>query len=248
MKKTICFTLMFLAVCFSSSAFAKNFEILTGEWAPYVSKELKDGGPSAIIVSEAIKAAGHTATFKYVPWKRTEVMTQTGKAVATFPWSVNEDFKQTCFVSTPIASQKMVFFYMKDNLGDWDYTDLDQLKKIKVGGSEGYTYVEIFKNAGIKAEYAPDVENSLKKLVHGRLDIVPESQLVGWNTIKTKLPSYEGKIANSKKPLFVKPLHLMVSKKNADGQELIDAYEKGLEAIKANGLYQKILDEYGLSE
>lgn len=247
MKKTICFTLVLLAVSLSP-AFAKNFEILTGEWSPYVSKEMKDGGPSAIIVSEAIKAAGHTATFKYVPWKRTEVMTQSGKAVATFPWSVNDEFKKTCFVSTPVASQKMVFFYMKDNLGDWDYADLDQLKKIKVGGSEGYTYVEIFKNAGIKAEYAPDIENSLKKLVHGRLDVVPESQLVGWQTIKTKLPSYEEKIANSKTPLFVKPLHLMVSKQNADGQELIDAYEKGLEAIKASGLYQKILDEYGLSE
>lgn len=247
MKKIVCLILVFWMVSLSSAS-AKTFEILTGEWAPYVSEDMEDGGPTAIVVTEVLKAAGHKAVFKYVPWKRTEVLTQRGQAVAAFPWSVTDEFKATCFLSTPIASQKMVFFYIKDNLGDWDYTGLDQLKKMKVGGSPGYTYVDIFKNAGVKADYASTIENSFKKLVHGRLDVVPESLLVGWQTIKSKLASSTSKIAVSKTPLFVKPLYFMVSKKHPDGEELIDAYEKGFKIIKANGVYQKILDEYGLSE
>ncbi len=247
MKKTVCLSFALLMVTLSSAT-AKNFEILTGEWAPYVSKEMKDGGPTAIIVSEALKAAGHTANFKYVPWKRTEVMTQQGKAVATFPWTSTKDFEKTCFLSTPIASQSMVFFYMKDKLGEWDYTGLDQLKALKVGGSQGYSYVRIFKDAGIKANYAPNIESALKMLVHGRVDVVPESLLVGWQTVKTKLPSHESKIASSKTPLFKKPLHLMVSKAHPDGQVLIDAFEKGFKIIKSNGIYANLLKEYGLSE
>ncbi|NOX34252.1 MAG: amino acid ABC transporter substrate-binding protein [Deltaproteobacteria bacterium] len=247
MKKIVCLALMIFMVSLSS-AFAKNFEILTGEWAPYVSKSMKDGGPTAIIVSQVLKAVGHTASFKYVPWKRTEVLTQQGKAVATFPWSATDEFKKKCYLSTPIATQKMVFFYIKDKLGDWDYTGLDQLKKLKVGGSEGYSYVGIFKSGGVKAEYGPNTESSLKKLVHGRIDVVPESQLVGWQVIKSKLASSKSKFATSKTPLFTKALHLMVSKAHPDGKELIDAYEKGFKIIKANGIYKKILEEYGLSE
>ncbi|MCP4114332.1 MAG: amino acid ABC transporter substrate-binding protein [Desulfobacteraceae bacterium] len=247
MKRIICLTLTLLAVSLSPAA-AKNFELVTGEWAPYVSKEMQAGGPTAIIVSEVMKAAGHTVSFKYMPWKRTEVLTQKGKVVGTFPWTANEEFKKTCHLSTPIAHQKMVFFYMKDKLGDWDYTGYDALKKLKVGGSEGYTYVELFKNAGVKAEYAPNIVSSLKMLLHGRRDVVPESQLVGWQTIKTQLPASESKFASSQTPLFIKPLHLMVSKSHPDGQELIDAYEKGFKIIKENGVYAKILAEHGLSE
>ena len=247
MKKILCLTLL-LVIIPLSSAVAKNFTILTGEWAPYVSKEMKDGGPTAIIITQALKAAGHTVDFTYTTWKRTEILTQTGKSAATFPWTATDGFKKTCFLSTPIATQKMVFFYMKENLDQWDYIDYDQLKKFKIGGSEGYTYVEIFKKEGVTAEYAPAIENSIKKLIHGRVDLVPESQLVGWQVIKSQFASSASKIDSSKTPLFAKPLHLMVSKEHPDGKELIEEYEKGFKIIKANGTYKKILDEYGLSE
>lgn len=231
-----------------ATAMAKNFEILTGEWAPYVSESMEGGGPTALIVSEALKAAGHSATFKYVPWARTEALTQDGTAVGTFPWSNNEKFKKTCFQSTPLATQKMVFFYLKENLGDWDFTGLDQLKDMKVGGSRGYTYVEMFEEAGIKTDFAADVSKSLKKLIAGRLDVVPESKLVGWQTIKANYPGDESKVANAKTPLFVKKLYLQISRKHPDGQSLYDAFEKGFQTIKDNGTYQQILDKYGLSK
>lgn len=231
-----------------SVCMAKNFEILTGEWAPYVSETMDGGGPTAIIVMEAIKASGNSATFKYVPWARTEALTQSGQAVATFPWSPTDGFEATCWQSDTLASQKMVFFYMKSKLGDWDYKDLNQLKSMKVGGSRGYTYVDIFETAGIKPDYAADVTKSLKKLIAGRIDVVPESQLVGLDTIKKNFAGDMDKIGYSNTPLFVKPLYLQISKKHPDGQALKDAFAKGFEAIKANGTYKAILDKYGLSE
>ncbi len=241
--------LVFMVMLFLPSiTAAKNFEILTGEWAPYVSQKMKDGGPTAVIVNEAIKAAGHSVTFKYVPWKRTEVLTQSGKALATFPWTSTPGFEQTSFLAGPLASQRQVFFYLKSNLAGWDYTGLNDLKKLRVGGSPGYSYVDLFKDAGIEADYAADIEKSIAKLIHGRIDVVPESQLVGWQMIKDKYANDADKIASSKTPLFVKPLYLMVSKKHPDGNAFYDAFEKGFKIIKENGRYKQILDEYGLSE
>ena len=114
MKRICCLTVVLLMLSLSP-AVAKDFEIITGEWAPYVSKTMKDGGPTAIIVAKALEAVGHKAVFKFDTWKRTEILTQKGKAVATFPWTATDGFKQTCSLSTPIATQKMVFFYMKEN-------------------------------------------------------------------------------------------------------------------------------------
>ncbi len=239
--------LLFLAIA-SSPVHAKNFKILTGEWAPYVSETMEEGGPTAQIVSAALTAVGHTASFEYVPWKRTEAMTQKGKYVATFPWSATDDFKKTCFLSTPLAFQNMVFFYMKDKHSGWDYTDLEDLKQYKIGGSQGYSYVQIFEEAGIKASYAPTVENSFKKLIYGRIDFLPESQLVGWKTVKDGFAADAEKIASSKTPLFSKPLYLMISQTHEDGKELHTAFEKGFSIIQENGIYKQIVEKFGLPE
>jgi len=246
-KKMMCLWMLFLIICVSP-AVAKDFEILTGDWAPYVSESMEEGGPTPQIIKSALEAVGHTASFKYVPWSRTEVLTQQGKSVGTFPWSSTGQFEETCYQSTPLALQKMVFFYMKDQHSGWDYTGLEELKKYQVGGSLGYSYVHIFEEAGIKASYAPDTETSIKKLIHGRIDFLPESQLVGWQTIKDKFPAEVEKIAASKTPLFAKPLYFMISKTHPDGKELYDAFEKGFALIKGNGVYSQIMEKFGLPQ
>ncbi len=246
-KKSLLLITIFL-FSMSSPLLAKNFEIATGEWAPYVSENMTDGGPTAQIVAAAIEAAGHTVTFKYMPWKRTEVLTQQGKIVATFPWSMADSFKDITYQSTPLAHQRMVFFYLKDKFPGWDFKGFEELKKVKVGASQGYSYVDIFANAGIKPVYVKDVKSSLKMMLHDRVDVVPESQLVGWQTIKDNYAADQSKIASSNTPLFEKPLFLMVSKSHPDGEELIKEFEKGFKIIRDNGTFKKLLDEYGLSE
>ncbi len=248
MTKKMMLSFMLIILIFVSPAVAKDFEFLTGDWAPYVSEKMPEGGPTPQIIKAALEAVGHTASFKYVPWSRTEVMTQKGKSVATFPWSTTGEFEKTCYLSTPLAHQKMVFFYMKEKHSGWDYTDLEDLKKYKVGGSLGYSYVQIFADAGLEPSYAPDIESSIKKLVHGRIDFLPESLLVGLQTIKDKFPADVENIASSKTPLFTKPLYLMISKAHPDGEELHDAFEKGFAIIKGNGVYTQIMETFGLPE
>jgi len=247
LKKSL---LLFFIVPFivSSTAYGKNFELATGEWAPYVSEAMPEGGPTAKIVAAALSAAGHTATFQYMPWKRTEVLTQQGKVVGTFPWSMSDSFKDVTYESTPLAHQRMVFFFLKEKLQGWDFTGLDELKKLKIAGSLGYSYVDIFKDAGITPIYVDNINNSLKMMITGRADVVPESQLVGWKTIKDNFASDVSKIDSSKTPLFVKPLYLIISKAHPDGEELFKEFEKGFKIIQENGSLKKIQEEYGLSE
>ena len=247
LKKTLLFSLVLLFST-SSFSFAKNFEIATGEWAPFVSQSMTDGGPTAQVVKAALEAAGHSVTFKYMPWKRVEVLTQQRKAVASFPWSMRDIFKDTTYQSTPLAHQRMVFFYLKDKLPGWDYKDLEGLKKIRVGGSQGYAYVGILEGGGVKPVYSKNIKTSLKMLLHERVDVVPESQLVGWQAIREHYAAEESKIASSQTPLFVKPLYLMISKAHPDGEELLREFEKGFKIIRENGTFKTLLDAHGLSE
>ncbi len=231
-----------------SLSMAKTFELYTGEWAPYVSETMEGYGPTSIIIEKAVKASGHDISITFVPWKRAEVFAQKGKVTASFPWSPYETFEKTCYTSSPIARQNMVFFYMKENLKSWDYTGLEDLKKYKVGGCPGYAYIEILEKAGISIDFANNIELSMKKLIGKRFDILPESLLVGKDAIQKVAPEKANLIGISQTPLYSKTLHLMISKNHPDGKELYEAFEKGFAIINENGVYQKIINAYGMAK
>lgn len=220
---------------------AKPFTVLTGEWHPYVSEKLDGGGAMACIVSKSVEAAGHSVNFIFVPWPRSEVEVQSGVALATFPWSRTESFEKTCHVSEPLGFHRMVFFYLKDKLPDWDYAGLEELKRLRVGGSRGYAYVEMFEKAGVRADYAQDVEKSFAKMLHDRVDVVPESEAVGWAILEKGHKKDLDRVAVARTPLFVQPLHLMISKIHPEGNEFLEVFKRGFAILKQNGRYEDIV-------
>lgn len=237
----LCASLCASALLFTRQpAQAKQFTVLTGEWFPYVSETLADGGTMACIVLKSLEASGHSVKFNFVPWSRNEQEVQSGAALATFPWSRTDAFEATCHMPEPLGIHRMVFFYRKDKLHGWDYTGLEDLKRLRVGGSRGYAYVEMFEKAGVRADYAQDVEKSFAKLLFDRIDVVPESEAVGWAVLEKGHPKDVDRVAVARTPLYVQPLHLMISKTHPDGSELLEAFERGLAIIKSDGRYEEI--------
>lgn len=195
----------------------------------------------ACIVSRSVEAAGHSVNFIFVPWPRNEVEVQSGAALATFPWSRTESFEKTCHVSEPKGFHRMVLFYLKDKLPGWDYAGLEDLKRLRVGGSRGYAYVEMFGKAGVRADYAQDVEKSFAKLLHDRVDVVPESEAVGWAILEKGHFKDLDRVAVARTPLYVESLHLMISRAHPEGNELLEVFERGLAILKKDGRDEEIL-------
>lgn len=242
LSSRLCISLCVLAILSSRQpAHARQFTVLTGEWLPYVSETLEGGGAMACIIEKSVEAAGHSVNFSFVPWPRNQIEVQSGAALASFPWSRTESFEETCHVSDPLGMHRMVFFYLKDKLPGWDYTGFEDLKQLRVGGSRGYAYVEMFEKAGVRADYAQDAEKSFAKLLSDRVDVVPESEAVGWTILEARHLKDFDRVAVARTPLFELPLHLMVSKKHPDGSEFLKVFERGLAIIKEDGRYEEIL-------
>jgi len=220
---------------------AKHFTVLTGEWLPYVSETLEGGGPMACIVLKSVEAAGHSVAFVFKPWPRNEMEVQSGAALATFPWSRTESFERTCHVSESLAIHRMALFFLKDKLPGWDYAGLEDLKRLRVGGSRGYAYVEMFEKAGVRADYAQDVEKSFAKLLHDRVDVVPESEAVGWAILEKGHKKDLDRVAVAQTPLFVQSLHLMISKTHPEGREFLEVFERGLAILREDGRHEEVL-------
>jgi polar amino acid transport system substrate-binding protein len=238
--------LVVAALCFAPPALAHHFVLHTGEWPPYVSSTLPGGGPLARIVSEALALQGHSVEFHFEPWARQEQDVREGRDLATFPWSSNDAINTDYVFSQPLAHHRMVFFYLTTRTPGFDFTTLENLKNFRLGGSRGYEYVHIFREAGLKPDYAPDAASSFRKLLAGRIDLVPESEAVGLAILKDFPPEQIGSVSIAKTPLYIDSLRVMASNRHPDTPLLLEALNVGLPKLRRSGRWDAILRESGL--
>jgi len=246
--KKIYFVAVFLLL--STSVFgSEKIIIATGEWAPYTSEQLQGYGFFSEIVFAVFNDMGIYYDIVFYPWKRCEENVRHGKIFAAFPYRITNDRKKDFDFSDVVAVSRGVFFFLKSKLQKeviWDnYSDL---KGYRIGGTLGYWYEKVFKEAGLTTEYVINDEINFKKLKAGRVDMVASEELVGWEVIKKMFPSSIYNFDTVKKPLDISELHLMISKKYPGADELKRQFNFNLKLIKEKGIYSKILKKYNIKE
>ncbi|GLQ31762.1 substrate-binding periplasmic protein [Litoribrevibacter albus] len=225
-----------------SSVVAQSQEITlaNGEWAPYLSEDLKHAGYMSHIVSEAFKEEGITVKYVFLPWKRGFEDAKDGKYEGSLIWGYNEDRAKDFYYSEPVADLGTSLFYQTGKGIDWSKPE--DLAKYKIGGVIGYAYgiEELEKQGVVKVERIGKDVNNYKKLAAGRLDIVLEDTEVGHETV-SKL-GLSDKITAHPKTLKSRKYSVIFSKKIPNAEQLMEAFNRGLAKIKADGRYQQFLD------
>ena len=61
---------------------AEVVTLASGEWAPYQSKNLKNGGFISQVITESFAEEGYEVKFVYLPWKRGFEEAKAGRATA----------------------------------------------------------------------------------------------------------------------------------------------------------------------
>ena len=249
MKKLL-FSLLSLIVGFfflSSSASSKTLKIGTGEYTPFLGKNIYKQGFVNHIVAEVFEKAGYKVKFKYFPWARSYVETKRGKVDISTYWYANEQRKKENFLSDPVTSEELVFFYSKTNpMKSWK--NLRDLKGLRIGVTRGYTYTKEFWDLGKKGIFKLDVTkadiNNFKKLIRGRIDIFPAGKVPGLEIIrKTFAPGIADSIDFNSKPLTAVNGYVLFPKVLKDSKKLQGIFNKGLAKMKKNGTYEKYYND-----
>ncbi len=223
----------------------KPIVLLTSKVSPYISKTLDGYGFLGEIVTLTLTEMGFKPQYKFYPWKRCEFLVQSGEAWATFPYSYTEKrAKEFNFSDTIGYSTTLFFYYNNDEV--LRYEDIEDLKQYKLGGVFGYFYEDLFNKTGLKVSYSRNELTAVKKLIVGRVDLLPINALVGWELIRKNYPpEIINNIGTLEKPLSKDPLKLMVSKTYPDSQNLLIRFNRSLKKIKNTPAYHAILSRYG---
>ncbi|WP_108648917.1 substrate-binding periplasmic protein [Dongshaea marina] len=227
---------------FVSVSQAAVVTLANGEWKPYMSAKMKHNGLLSHIAEEAFKLEGDQVKYQFLPWKRGFEDARKGKLDGTIGWSKTPEREKDFYYSEPVIVLNEVLFHRADEKVDW--SSPKDLTKYRFGGVVGYNYdlFGLVKDGTIKIKRVSKPEANYMKLCSNKIDVVPESEDVGLALIKDMGSKLKCKVAASK-PTTADPYYLLISKKVANGQELIDHFNKGLAKLKADGRYEQMIKD-----
>lgn len=220
------------------------------EFPPYISEELPGQGLMCRIISESFALSGIGVRFVFVPWKRALVSAEAGDFLDGTPaWFATPERRAAFYVSDPLVKDSQSFFHLKTLSFDW--TTVEDLKGLRIGGTLGYDYGQAFMEAEkagtLKVDWVSRDSSNFKKLLLNRIQIFPMNTFAGYALLKREFSEAErSRITRHPHPLRREPLHLLLSKKVEGHDVLMEAFNEGLKTLRRTGRYGEILKEGGV--
>ncbi|MCX7829181.1 MAG: transporter substrate-binding domain-containing protein [Thermanaerothrix sp.] len=216
-------------------------------WPPYFDPRSQRLGVASEIVRGALRSQGYRVSFRVMPWEAAQKAVYEGSADMLIDAWYTKEREKKYLVSSPYARSRIVFFKRKDR--PFRYGGKESLKGLKVGLIKGYSYDEEFLSwDSYKRDYDVSFVSLALKVASRRLDLAINDQLVGKLEILKREPWLLNVLDVAEPPLREATLHVMVSRKVKDGEEILKAFERGLKEMKKSGQYRRILAAYGAED
>lgn len=234
---------LFLAtVLLSTLIHAKPRLVLTGPpWPPYLNDVQVEKGLATEIVVTALRRAGYDMTILVQPWSRVLHNVRSGFAdVLVGVWESPERKEEMAF-SKPYYINEIVLYSHIDK--PFTYHSLSSLQGLRIGVRQNGRYLSKFDhdNTLNKIE-VPRLENLLKMLMYGRLDVVVGDNLIAQDIIAHN-PDLQGKVAQAA-TLALQPLSMAVRKSRKDHQVIVEQFNKELAAMSLDGELDRLYQHY----
>jgi polar amino acid transport system substrate-binding protein len=221
----------------------KQVSLVTLEWLTYAGKRLQNYGLSSRIITEAFKRSGYAVTITFRPWNRALHEVKFGKYDALYCAYHTEERATTYGISDSYGESVLGFFKRQDTAVH--FQSLPDLKPYKIGVTLGYANTPEFDRADyLTKDFALTEEQSMKKLIAGRMDLVLMDKRVGF-FILDSLPGRHSPIVFIEPPLQRKPLYMLFSKEIKGWKTRVEAFNAGLHSIREDGTYSDLLTDNG---
>jgi polar amino acid transport system substrate-binding protein len=248
-KTCLCFA--FLLLVLSGIAMransAERLVLVAADTIPTAyENEGKQTGILVDVINEAFKRAGYPVSIKLMPWARCLNEVRAGSVDGIFSvYDIPEREQFLIYAKEVLIVQVQAFYVSKDSKISFD-GNLKKLSNLTLGIIRDTSYGPQLDQAirdGIflKIDFSNSAETNIRKLVGGRVDIIPSYRYVALSVAKQ-----EGLINNIKElspEIEAIPSYLAFNKKR-DFTKIISDFNKALLSMKTDGSYIKIFNKY----
>ena len=219
--------------------------INTGESPPFMSESLPGGGAGPELIREAYSRAGYRAEVRFRPWKRALLEGRLGKVDGVSFSVKDEGRKQHYLFSDVVVEYSRHFYHLKSRPFDW--RKLEDLKGLTIALDSGFRYPPDFLQAGKDNLFhlipGRGLSPNLRLLLSGRIDLYPRTAGEVEFMLKTQFgEAARQKIARHPRPFETVAFHVIFGKKGKQAEIFRDAFNQGLNEIRADGTLDRLLD------
>lgn len=245
-KKITCLLVCLIVQLSSTFSFARDQQVIVAideSYPPYMyAKDKKIKGLYPTLIEAIFSRIVMPVEIQALPWKRALYKGSIGEAAIGGIYR-NERRLSIYDFSRPIFEEKLSIYVKKGNV--FPFQRISDLKGKKVGLNFGWSYGESLdkgrKNGEFAVEESKDNQTSFKKLTRGRVDCIIVDELAASRIIyQQHLHDQVEKltIAASVNKTYVAFPH------SFNHTELVDRFNQALQAMKADGSYQQLVDDF----
>lgn len=212
------------------------------EWPPYVIDNPDMPGLAVELVSRAFATQGYTLQLKIKPWSRVLKEAQYGRDQIVLAAWYSEQRTQNLVFSKPYLFSDIRLFARRGDPAH--YTSLNDFSGKRIGLVQDYAYdPSLMTHPELTLLPAETLLINLRKLLNGRIDLLAGDRRVALWTMHANHIEPDSLIPLEPE-LSRTPVHIMVGKRNPKAGLYLDAFEKGIDAIRSNGEYRAIMTKY----
>lgn len=210
--------------------------LATGELPPYATQDRPDQGMALDIVRRAFAEEGYRVEYTFLPWSRALHEAKSGKWDGTAYWGYTKERARDFLLSENIITEQWVLLHRADSPFDWhQWADL---KPYVMATVPNYTYTPelwaLVRAGAIRNDPSPNDLSSLRKLVAGRVDLVPLDRRVACYLMNRYMPDQVNRIAAHPRLIAQTfTTHLMLNRQNKDNLQRLMDFNRGLRKLKA---------------
>lgn len=228
----------------TASAETSRVRIAVGEWPPYFSEEADGYGTYAQVVTRAFGLAGIEVDYGFFPWKRAFLETQEGRWPVSAGWGKTPEREPYFHFCDPVLVQREQFFYSTDRpVAAEDWQDLAGLSLgVIEGAALGEDLDRLVADGRLTVFHQSTLEDLFEMLSVGHVDLVMGNENAALEAISSAVPDAETARFRALEALDVQwDYRVIVSRMLEDGAQLCARFNKGLNALRESGDYERLL-------
>ena len=238
--------LLLACLCRPALASAETMRLVTGDdYAPFTGQQLSGGGLLTQVVQAALAQVEVKAELEWHPWNRGMQMTLKAEYDATFPYVRTPQREELFLYSEPLFTAEQHIFSRAGEV--IELTDVPSMQGRRLCYPLGWqppAAIQQLVEQGVLRRHSPlGLQVCARLLLLQRDDLFIADRNLGDSALRSTGAELS-KFHRSQTAFQSNTLHFIVSRQHPRATELIERFNRGLEALKARGEYQRLIERY----
>lgn len=244
MRPLLC-ALGLLGVMLAAPALSQEkLRLVADTWPPFTDTGMPGGGLATSIVTTALARAGYASVYEEAPWARALLGVSEGRYDVLINAWHNDSRARIGQFSNAYLTNRIRLLKRK---GDgFRYQRQADLYPFSIAVVRDYAYSPGF-DGDTRLQKVPvrNFSSAVRMVAAGRVNLAVEDEFVARYNLQREPEQVREAVMLVEPPLSENTLHILVSLKHPEHQQIVERFERAIAAMKADGSYDRLMRQHG---